>query len=278
VEGSGRKRLVVFILLIALILAGIVVGLVSGLTATPVTGLLSSALSPIQQAMNNAKNRVLDFYAYVNNYEILKAENEALKQEISDMRRLIRNAEKDSKENEIFRNQLGLRQKREDFELESAYIIAKDDDPYSNIFTINKGEKHGVKENDCVIINDNLVGFVTMVSWTSAEIITIIDTSSEIGAIVSRTGEPAIAEGNYVLMRDQLFKLSYLDKDTYALAGDEIVTSGLGDIYPPGLVIGVINEIHAEDHGVSNYAICSSRVDFSSLTLVFVVKNFDIEG
>lgn len=53
-------------------------------------------------------------------------------------------------------------------------------------------------------------------------------------------------------------------------------TSGLGDYYPSGLVIGTVEEILVDDSGAASYAILTPAADLSSLTEVFVIKSFDV--
>ena len=54
-----------------------------------------------------------------------------------------------------------------------------------------------------------------------------------------------------------------------------VETSGYGDIYPKGIVIGYIDEIKDESHGLSKYAVITPAVDFSKLQKVYVIKDFE---
>lgn len=60
------------------------------------------------------------------------------------------------------------------------------------------------------------------------------------------------------------------------LGGDLVVTSGLGGYYPSDLVIGSVVEVQMDDSGAASYAILEPKVDFDSLTEVFIIKSFDI--
>jgi rod shape-determining protein MreC len=65
-------------------------------------------------------------------------------------------------------------------------------------------------------------------------------------------------------------------ENTELLAGDVVVTSGKGGVYPSGLVIGSIESIHTDPSGMSRYAIVEPAARLDSVYEVFVIKQFDI--
>ena len=91
-----------------------------------------------------------------------------------------------------------------------------------------------------------------------------------------RTKDLGVAQGDFSLMRENRLRLDYLPVDCSPLAGDIVVTSGLGGNYPSGLVIGSVEEVLLDDSGASSYAILAPEADFESLTEVFVIKSFEI--
>ena len=72
-------------------------------------------------------------------------------------------------------------------------------------------------------------------------------------------------------------KLSYLPENTRLLSGDEVLTSGMGGVYPAGLKVGTISEILTDASGMSRYAIITPSADLDGLRQVFIIKQFDIE-
>ena len=130
---------------------------------------------------------------------------------------------------------------------------------------------------DCVVSAEGyLVGIVSEVGLNWATVLTIIDTDIELGARIFRTGEIAIAEGDFSLMSEGRLKLSYLSGETEILTGDQIVTSGLGGYYPSGLVIGAVESVQTEDDGLARYAVLAPLADFDALTEVFVITDYEI--
>ena len=105
---------------------------------------------------------------------------------------------------------------------------------------------------------------------------TTIDTDTEIGARLFRTGEIGVAEGNLALMDEGRLKLNYLSGDADAMSGDYVVTSGLGGFFPGGLGIGTVASIQTDDDGLTQYAVLTPAVRFEDLTEVFIITDFDV--
>ena len=111
-------------------------------------------------------------------------------------------------------------------------------------------------------------------SWSTCT--TLIDTQAAFGAKVFRTGEAAVARGEFSRMGEGLLELQYLSGDSGVMVGDLIVTSGLGGYYPSDLVIGYVREIMTDDDGLAQYAVLEPAADLEALRQVFVVKDFTI--
>ncbi len=148
---------------------------------------------------------------------------------------------------------------------------------WTRTLTLNKGSSMGISPKDCVIdAQGYLVGVVDQVGTNWATVLTTIDTDFEMGAIVFRSGEAAIASGSFNLMADSLLQLNYISSEEALLNGDLVVTSGLGGYYPSNLVIGEVEEVITDDSGAMDYALLRPAVDFDELTEVFVITDFTI--
>ena len=112
----------------------------------------------------------------------------------------------------------------------------------------------------------NLVGVVTEVGLNWCRLTTILDTGSQLGAMVFRTEETAIAAGDLTLMTEGKLKLSYLPDSSTLIKGDLVVTSGLGGYYPFGLPIGSVEEVRTDDGGLARYAVLTPRCELDTLT------------
>lgn len=235
--------------------------------------------SPFRAASEAVSRWFEDKRHYYADYNDLLAENEALRREVAELRANARQADRDREENELLRELIGLREQRRDFELEAAMVLERSNNNWTRTLTLNRGTAHGVAVNNMVVSGDSegyLVGVVTGVGFNWCTVQTIIDTDTELGALIYRTGDNVIAEGDFSLMREKKLKLSYLPADVSLLAGDYIVTSGLGGFYPSNLVIGTVERVETDDNGLAQYAVLDPMLDFDALTEVFVIKSFEI--
>ena len=80
------------------------------------------------------------------------------------------------------------------------------------------------------------------------------------GALVYRTGDNAILEGDLTLMVDGACKLSYLDSKSQLISGDEVLTSGKGGVYPSGLVVGYVSDVKTTPSGTERYAVVKPAI------------------
>jgi len=237
-------------------------------------GVLSS---PFRAAAESVGGWFEDKQRYYRDYSDLLAEVKALREEVAELRANARQAESDREENALFRRLIGLREQRRDFVFESAKVLERSSSNWTRTLTLNRGTSHGVAARNVVVSSEGyLVGVVTDVGLNWCTVQTITDTDTELGALLFRTGDVVVAEGDFALMGEDRLKLSYLPVDTALLVGDYIVTSGLGGYYPSNLVIGTVESVEADDNGLAQYAVLAPMLDFDDLTEVFVIKAFDI--
>ena len=121
-----------------------------------------------------------------------------------------------------------------------------------------------------------LVGVVSEVGSHYSTVSTVIDTSMEMGGIITRTNAAGVLEGDFSLMQGGKLRLAYLPDEAQLVAGDEVLTSGRGDVYPSGLVVGQVEGVFNDASGMNRYAVVVPEVNLDTLVEVFVIKEFDI--
>lgn len=246
-------------------------------SAAPLPNVAGIIASPFRSAGAAITETVSGWVDYFTEFDALKEENEQLKLEIAEMETAIRQAEKDSEENERLRKLLDLREQRRDLHFESARIVESDSSNWESVLTVNKGTTQDVAVGDCVVTETGyLVGVVTDAGLNWSTIRTILDSDTSIGATVFRSGQNAVAQGDFALMGQDRLMLNYLGADPDVVAGDLIVTSGLGDYFPSQLVIGTVESVSTGDDGLAQYAVITPSVSLDDLTQVFIVTSFDI--
>lgn len=231
--------------------------------------------SPFEQGMTHIANYLEDIYSYMYEFDKLKTENEELKARIAEIEEIVRQSKVSNSENKRLRELLDLHNTRPDMVFEDATIISWNSSNWSSSFVINKGSNTGIELYDCVVTETGyLVGQVIEVGTTTSVVRTIIDAETSIGAIVDRTGISGVAGGDFSYMHEGELKLSYLPPGADLINGDTVLTSGKGEMFPQGLVIGKITSAQKEETGLNWYGVIEPSADLSSLTQVFIVTDY----
>ena len=262
----------------AVIAVGLALMSVFSNTSSPLANAANVIASPFRAAYTGVADWFNDKQNYYQDNTALKEENAALKKQLAEMEAAIRQAEKDSAENERLKALLGLQSQRPDLtsDLQAAMITQHTVTNWTSTLTIDKGTLHGLEVNDCVISETGaLVGVISEVGTNWATVLTLVDTDTSLGAQVFRTGDLGLAQGNFSLMEDNRLRMEFLPTDCSLLGGDLVMTSGLGGYYPAGLVIGSVAEVQRDDSGATSYAILEPAVEFDALEEVFVIRSFD---
>ncbi len=245
--------------------------------ASPFTNLINTILTPVRTGYAAVENWAEDWRDRFSSVDAYKEEIAQLKKELAEKEKLLRQAEKDSEENKLLREVLNLRPQQEDFIYETATVIEQGASNWESTLTLNRGEKHGVEAGDAVMTETGfLVGVVNEVGSGWCKVLTVLDTEFSMGAKVFRTGEVCVAEGNFRLMSEGKLTARYLDPNASLTVGDLVVTSGLGEYYPPGLLIGAVESLKMDDSGLSLTATLSPRAELEGLRQVFIIKDFTV--
>lgn len=269
----------ILILIAALLLALItaVLSLLLGGLANPFANLAGLISTPVRSGISTFANWAEERYNDAFEQERLKEELEYYRQRVAELEEQARQAAAALQENERLRSLNGLRPPNREFETESAMVTARSTSNWESTITISKGSSMGVAPGNCVVDEYwNLVGVVAEVGTNYAVVRTLADAEIEMGGLLSRTDGAAILEGDFALMGEGKLKLTYLPEGSDLIAGDMVLTSGMGGVYPSGLVVGHVEELHTEASGMTRYAVIQPETDLAGLKQVFVIKAFDI--
>ncbi|MDR3277957.1 MAG: rod shape-determining protein MreC [Oscillospiraceae bacterium] len=265
------------ILIAALLVAA--VALVSVNTARG-PGLISSAatvfLKPVKSAASSVARTFESIYGYMYEYDEVVSENESLKAQIAELRQEYREYTEVSAENDRLRALLELAPRHSDARYDTAAILQWGASNWTSTFTVSKGSANSELAVGNAVITETgvLIGRVTEVGLTSSVAVSVIDTTFSAGALAGGLGEDGIAAGDFSLMRRGLLKLDYLPDDSAILAGDAVVTSGKGGVFPQGLVIGSVAEVRRSETGIGLYAAVLPAAELRDVTYVYIITEF----
>ena len=246
-------------------------------TSAALPNLAGIVVSPFRSAAASLSEAFQRWTGYFTEVDALREENRQLKLQVAEMEETVRQATFDREENAHLRNLADLREQRRDLHFESARVLVQDSSNWYSQLTINKGTAHDLTVGDAVVTEEGyLLGVVTEAGLNWATVRTILDSESSIGALVFRNGGSALAQGDFSLMSRGCLSLNYLGTEPDVVAGDLVVTSGLGGYYPSQLVIGYVEEVRTGDDGLAQYAVLRPEMSLDGLTQVYVVTSFDI--
>jgi rod shape-determining protein MreC len=136
---------------------------------------------------------------------------------------------------------------------------------------LDKGKSQGVEANRAVISPDGLVGRTADVSVYTADVLLLSDPACKVSARVSRTGSFGLVTGRGVNAQGYpVARMQFIHKDAPVKAGDAVVTSGLGGVFPKDILIGYIETVGMEDGGLYQVADIIPKAVTELMDVVFV--------
>ena len=236
-----------------------------------IENIFSAIINPIQNGITYLKNKIAGNDSFFTRVNELKAENEELLQKNSELEQSLRELEIIKAENATLKEYVDLKDKYQEYETVPAYVINKDIGNYTNTVIINAGKNDGIDVDMTVISEKGLVGQIVSVTDTTAKVQTLVDSGTAVSATIKTTGDNMLLRGT--LNDNTTLIASYIPTSATLLAGDTIETSGLGGIYPKGILIGTIKEVKNTQNITDRYAKVETAVDFNKLNTVLVIKN-----
>jgi rod shape-determining protein MreC len=131
------------------------------------------------------------------------------------------------------------------FQYQNAKVISNNLSSFKNNLIINKGTKHGLKNEMGVISSTGIVGIIDRTSKNYSSVMSVLNTESKINAKVKRTSHFGTLEWNGLSNRDLL--LNDIPETADIKIGDSIITGGMSLIFPEGINIGVISDIMKQE-------------------------------
>lgn len=264
------------LVIVAVFLVGIMAyaGANGRLTAAP-QELLSVVLTPLQKvtsALSGGAASVWEKYTSIDDVmdrnEQLEAENAELRQQMVDYDRI-------KAENDAYKALARIQDTNSEATYVSAFVIGRDPLDEFGGFTLDQGSTDGVAVNDAIISDRGyLLGVVVEVDATSCKVMTILHPSFNAAGVISRTRENGILTGSADYAADGQCVLTNLDRTTEARKGDQVITTGLGGVFPANLLVGTVQEVVPEQSGKSSSAVILPGADPRTVKHVFIVTEY----
>lgn len=148
----------------------------------------------------------------------------------------------------------------------TAQVIGRDPALWFKTMTIDKGITAGVEKGMPVVTVEGVVGQVINVSPRFSKVLLAVDPNSAIDAIVQSTRSLGIIKGN-----GQGYRLEYVLKEKLVAGDDLVITSGMGGVFPKGLLIGTVTDVSKDRRGMFHSIAVKPAVDFRELEYVTII-------
>lgn len=149
-----------------------------------------------------------------------------------------------------------------------ANVFARDPSSWFKTVLVDKGERDGVSRDMAVAVAEGVVGRVIEVFPNAAKVLLITDPNSGVDVIVQRTRAQGIMEGRV----EEFCVLKYVKKSDDVQVGDKIITSGLGGIFPKGLLMGTVTKVERKRPGIFQAVEVVPAADLSRLEEVLILS------
>jgi rod shape-determining protein MreC len=227
-------------------------------------------ISPFLKSGSALERKYTAFREGLKTLEQLEGEVKGLRlqnQQLSATNQTLRGLEA---ENNRLRNALGYRE-RAVFQLMPARIIARDASTWYSTVTIDRGSEEGMEPDMPVLTEEGLVGKTTAtISEHTCVVVLISDEGCRVAANVENTREQGIVRGERSSSGSMpLITLNFLSKQANLQSGQRVLTSGVGGVFPAGILIGAVKEFKIRE--LDGQASIVPAVDLTTLQDVFIV-------
>ncbi|MBI4280170.1 MAG: rod shape-determining protein MreC [Armatimonadetes bacterium] len=227
--------------------------------------LVLTLLAPVQDGLTRAADAGAGSWRLLAEIGALRTENARLHAEVARLSREAADLRERAAATERLERLLVLTQERPG-RLVAGRVIARDAAVWLSTVMVDHGRAHGVRRGAPVVVPEGLVGRVMEAAPASSRVLLITDSRSAVGALLQRSRDVGVVEGT----GHPMLVMRYLSRGADVRAGDAVVTSGLGGVFPRGLVIGTVVEVAKDQVGLFQEAKVKPAVDLGRLEEVLI--------
>ncbi len=268
----ARKILPVFAVTMFVCAAVVFLFYISDGVRQSAKNVVQTLVAPGQSAVTAAANRITRVFSNMGENEELRQQLEEANKKVSEYEEQLRLYQHYADRNQELSKLLGITEEYRDYDYVHATVTSKNDGIFFYSFTVNKGARDGIKVNDTVINGDGIIGRVSEVFTTSSKVTTLLDEDTRVSSVMTGSRDMVMVYGSYQLKTDGLLMMEYIPSQSNIRIGDMVETSGIGGIYPGGLIIGTVEALTDEKSGIEQFAIVKPVVNFSKIETVMILS------
>ena len=233
--------------------------------------LMRQAPLPIRESIVTTAISTLYFPAQrivsaVGHYKSIALENEQLKEENARLRQETYHAREGLQELARLHTLVRFDDKW-DYPIVTSRVVGHNPGRFLTTMVINRGTEHGVHENMPVFSMNGLVGKVSKATLNHSRVQLLVDPNLKLSVMDRKTRVVGFLES-----MDGVRLTAMVPTHAGIRAGDTLITSGLGGIFPKGIPVGTVKDIRKSDLDVMRQMDVEPFQDFTTLEEVFVME------
>lgn len=246
-------------------------------TERSIKAAVREGISPLQSVVTSASRTIRETLKTPRGLGGITLENRRLASEVIALRNEVWALRELERENMELRNQLAFLKKVR-YELIPAEAIARDVSGWWQTIRLNKGRSHGVETNQAVITTDGVIGKTIDVSFRTCDVLLLSDVDCKVAVRINRINGFGVISGRGLSWNRRVeLNMDFINKNLPVRSGDEVVTSGLGGVFPKGLVVGYVDKVTRAPSGLYQQAHIIPKADLNDLSYVFIVTSDALE-
>jgi len=228
----------------------------------------------VQTAVSRPIHYVSGFFENVKDLQNTYTENKELKKRLDELARLESEVQMLKKDNAELQEILDKKDSLSAFEPIQATVIGRNPDRWNELLIINRGTKNGIEKNMAVITANGLIGKVTnSQNFTSTiQLLSSMDPKNRISAEVQADGKSYFGLIEGYDKEKGLLLLKRIPSDAKIEKGQNVISSGMGGVFPKNLPIGKVTEVVPAEYGLTQTAYVKPGANFYDIEHVMVVK------
>ena len=225
-----------------------------------------SLIMPLQDVTASLSQSVDDLWdGYINLIQV-HSENGRLRQQLAELQGKLHQYQEAYRQQQRLRDLLGFRAATFPNQV-AAEVVGVDPSQWAESITINKGTRHQLRRDLAVVTHQGLVGRTIAMAPHYATVLLLTDRRSAVDVLVQRTRARGIVVGK----SRRLCELRYVDIHEDIQVGDTIITSGLGEVYPKGLLVGTVVSVRRQSSGLFHDIEVKPATDLAKLEEILVL-------
>lgn len=242
-----------------------------------IVGFFRDSIIAVENVVSYPFKYIFNSIDNVNKLNSTLDENEILSSNIDKIDYLISENLELKRQLEALKEELAITNTLADYEYIYATVISRNVGYWYNNITINKGSNDGIT-NDMIVVNSKgLIGRVYSTSSNNSlvRLITTSDTNNKISVSISHGGNYVYGLINKYNYNKNILEVEGISNTELVSVGDYVFTSGLGGVYPSGILVGIVDSIATDSYDLAKIINVKTVADFSDINYVAVLKRVD---